>query len=168
MTKKCIKCGYEKELNEYHKLSQNKDKHSNKCKVCTNEYSRKWQLDNKERWNKYKREQWKNNAQFRAAHHGRTCISHIIRDINARYKFLVDCGAGSREAFMAHLISTIPDGYTIDDYGTQRFHNKLCVDHIVPCSSFDLTNREEYKTCFNYKNLRLITKEDNAIKSSSI
>lgn len=42
------------------------------------------------------------------------------------------------------------------------------VDHIIPCSSFDLTNPEEQKKCFHFTNLQPLTAVDNMRKSSKI
>ncbi len=163
-TKRCSKCGVTKTTNNFHGSKVNKDKLSSWCKTCGNEQARKWQQDNKDVYNAIKREQYNSNPQMKIAMYGRNQINCIINKKRKHNKFLVECGAGSREKLMNHLISTIPDGYTLADYGTRVFYGKLCVDHIVPCSKFDLTKRAEYLKCFNYKNLQLITKEANAIK----
>lgn len=42
---------------------------------------------------------------------------------------------------------------------------KLHIDHIKPCCAFDLTDNEQLKKCFNYKNLRLLHKHDNLSKA---
>jgi hypothetical protein len=42
------------------------------------------------------------------------------------------------------------------------------VDHIKPCSSFDLTDIEQQKQCFHYSNLQPLPKIDNRIKSNKI
>jgi hypothetical protein len=50
---------------------------------------------------------------------------------------------------------------TKNNYGT--FWN---IDHIVPCSSFDLKNDDELLKCFNYTNSQPLTVEDNLKKGS--
>ena len=166
ITKKCLKCGVVKTSNNFHRAKQNKDWLQSYCKECGTKVTREWQQANKETCNAIKREKYKNDPQHRIAHYGRTQISKIIQGTRKYYKFIVDCGAGSREVFMKHLISTIPAGYTIADYGTREYEHKLCVDHIIPCVRFDLTKKSEWKKCFNYKNLRLVSKQDNAHKGS--
>lgn len=42
------------------------------------------------------------------------------------------------------------------------------IDHVVPCSSFDLTNEDNKKTCFHWTNLRPLCKRENALKSDKI
>jgi hypothetical protein len=49
-----------------------------------------------------------------------------------------------------------------DNYGYRGWH----VDHIVPCSAFDLTNIEEQKKCFHYTNLQPLWAKDNLSKGN--
>ena len=42
------------------------------------------------------------------------------------------------------------------------------VDHIIPCNSFDLTNPEEQRRCFNYTNLQPLWAKENRIKYTNI
>ena len=157
-SKLCKICALVKPISEYY------TKTASYCKVCSNEKAKEWQKANKDKYNAQKRLKYKTDEQFRIAHYNRCVIRDIINNKSKHYRFLVECGAGSRREFMEHLMSTIPEGYTIDDYGTNKYEGKLCVDHIVPCSKFDLTDRDQYLECFNYKNLRLITKKHNAKK----
>jgi len=49
-----------------------------------------------------------------------------------------------------YLESKFKDGMTWDNYGLYGWH----IDHILPCISFDLTDIENIKRCFNYTNLQ--------------
>jgi len=42
------------------------------------------------------------------------------------------------------------------------------IDHIMPVSSFDLTDPEEVKKCFHWSNLQPLKWQDNAAKKDSI
>ena len=54
------------------------------------------------------------------------------------------------------------ENMTFDNYG--EWH----IDHVKPCSSFDLTNEQEIYECFNWKNIRPCWKKDNLEKSDKI
>lgn len=42
------------------------------------------------------------------------------------------------------------------------------IDHIIPCRAFDLTDEEQLKECFNYKNTQPLLKEENLSKSDKL
>ena len=51
------------------------------------------------------------------------------------------------EYLKVYISEKFQEGMSWDNYGTWH------LDHIKPCSSFDLSIREEQLKCFNYKNL---------------
>lgn len=57
-----------------------------------------------------------------------------------------------------YLESNFHVGMSWDNYG--RWH----IDHIRPCSSFDLTQEKEQKLCFHYSNLQPLWATDNLKK----
>jgi len=63
-----------------------------------------------------------------------------------------------------HLQQTaIQNGYkdfNINNYSTKEYH----IDHIVPCSAFNLKCSYHQKLCFNYKNMQILTREKNLKK----
>jgi len=42
------------------------------------------------------------------------------------------------------------------------------IDHIIPCSSFDLTDPEQQKRCFHFSNLQPLWSEENLRKGNKI
>ena len=42
------------------------------------------------------------------------------------------------------------------------------IDHIVPCSSFDMLDEEQQRKCFHYTNLQLLPAHENLAKSNKI
>ena len=44
----------------------------------------------------------------------------------------------------------------------------LHIDHIIPCASFDHTNEEEVKKCWNWRNLRYLPAEENKSKQDKL
>lgn len=69
---------------------------------------------------------------------------------------LIGC---NRDALLNHIQSQFTGKMHWNNYGT--FWE---VDHIHPCSAFDLTNKEEQRRCFHFSNLRPLTKLENRIK----
>ena len=63
MKKTCIKCGKEKDINEFYKNFANKDCYSNICKKCSSKIQKEWIANNKER----KRELSRNYYQCKKA-----------------------------------------------------------------------------------------------------
>jgi hypothetical protein len=113
----------------------------------------------REEYSTYKRNKYI-DPQIKKAHDGRTYLTKIIRNKAKMYVFIKDIvGLEDRNALIKYLKTTIPKGYTFKDYG--KGVGKLSIDHIKGCREFDLLDEEQYKACFNYKNLRLIPFEDN-------
>lgn len=66
------------------------------------------------------------------------------------------------DVFLMHLESQFQSGMTFDNYGLWE------LDHINPCSAFDLTDPKQQKECFHYTNLQPLWREDNLKKSNKV
>ena len=62
---------------------------------------------------------------------------------------------------MAHLEALFQPGMTWDNHAIDGWH----IDHIRPCTSFDLTDPEQQRQCFHYTNLQPLWAFDNISKS---
>lgn len=65
----------------------------------------------------------------------------------------------SVEHLIAHLTSLLQPGMSWANYGSYWE-----VDHVLPCSSFDLTNADQQQRCFSWRNLQPLTKVANKQK----
>lgn len=76
----------------------------------------------------------------------------------------------SLEQLRIHLESLWLPGMTWESYGTWRKGRPMTwhIDHISPCASFDLTDPEQQKACFNYTNLQPLWAVDNMKKGHRI
>ena len=55
-------------------------------------------------------------------------------------------------------------GMTWKNHGRFGWH----IDHIRPCSKFDLSNHLQQKICFNYQNLQPLWAKENILKSNKL
>jgi len=62
--------------------------------------------------------------------------------------------------------TAISNGYT--DFDIENFNGRdYHIDHIIPCSIFNLECSYHQKLCFNYKNLQILTAKENILKSNN-
>jgi hypothetical protein len=156
----CRKCQSEKLESEFLKGEK-------LCKVCAREYfkawrdarkkdpehikkeqerQRKWWEKNRERGNERQRKYRENNTNFQLSNALRARVKYALLGCVRQDKTFDLLGCTPNE-WKTHLESQFRDGMTWDNYGT--FWE---VDHIIPVSHFDLTNREEQKKAFHYSN----------------
>lgn len=63
-----------------------------------------------------------------------------------------------------HLESKFQNGMNWRNMGFWGWH----IDHIVPCSAFDLTKEDDRKRCFHFQNLQPLWRNDNLSKSNRL
>ncbi|MDA7495731.1 hypothetical protein OAL45_00275 [bacterium] len=188
-SKVCSKCKQEKSLCDFYKDATGKFGVRSQCKKCRNEsdakyfrensekvkestakYRRenpekvkerhaKYRRENPEKINAHKRKRYKNDENFRITTLLRSRIWKSLKSQSTkkskRTLELVGC---SRDELWEHLEKQFKDGMIRQNLG--KWH----VDHIKPCSLFDLTDPEQQKECFNYKNLQPLWAEENRSK----
>ena len=71
-------------------------------------------------------------------------------------------GVPNAEFLWNHLEKQFQSGMTRENHG--KWH----IDHIIPCTAFDLTDPEQQKKCFHYTNLQPLWAIDNMKKSNKI
>lgn len=71
---------------------------------------------------------------------------------------LVGCNTWGE--FRAYLESKFKDGMSWDRI------SEIHIDHIQPCASFDLNNKNELKNCFHYSNMQPLWKIENLKKGA--
>lgn len=116
---------------------------------------------NSEKLNEYQTKRYKNDENFRIRTLLRSRIRNSLKSQSAkkskRTSELVGC---SIDELWKHLEKQFKDGMTRQNLG--KWH----IDHIKPCSLFDLTDPEQQKECFNYKNLQPLWAEENLRKGA--
>jgi hypothetical protein len=216
-TKVCKDCHIEKELDKFPKHKQMKDGHLNQCRVCKNDYLRKYGRDNKEKlsekaktyyqenqevikqrvrnhWNENaheinekRRERYENDEEYRNKRLKECSVSNAKCRPERRKKakeeksssyYLELCRKRMWHAFNGRAAKSDKtktllgcDGDFLKRYleGTKipgKDYSDAHIDHIIPCSSFDMSDREQQRKCFHYTNLQLLPAKENLQKSS--
>lgn len=125
----------------------------------------KWRRDNPDQIAASRRKSWlkrKANPSMRIESSLRGRIYKAVKKPGKLASFQELCGC-SREFLRGRLESFFRPGMTWDNYGP-IWH----VDHIRPCSSFDLTHLSQQRECFHYSNLQPLFAVDNLRKGKSM
>jgi len=152
----------DKEKNKiYHKAYYNKNKDK---LIAQNKVSSKiWRKNNKDKVNSIQNKciikRRKSDINFRILCNLRTRIWKAIKGYTKSLPTMMLIGC-EIDYLLFHLQSQFTEEMNWDNYG------KWEVDHIRPCSSFDLSKPEEQLKCFNYTNLQPLWKKDNLIKGA--
>ena len=152
----------------------------NKASVA--EACRKWATANKTRTREYAREYYRKNHEKQRSQKNALMKKqrkdpsnrlrwHLSRRMNLA---LHDQGEYKRSSLSDYIGCTMPElrawlekqfkrGMTWKNYGP-HWH----VDHILPCSSFDLSDPKQVLQCFHFTNLRPLKAFDNVSKGGKI
>ncbi len=147
-----------------------------RCKICCKKYmmayfkthkadmkntSKKWRDSHRAHILSYQKHRYDTIPNVRIMATFYSSLRRVIKNERSGKKFVKKLGLNTRDELIAYLISTIPKGYSLADYG-QILH----VDHIKPACSFDLTVASQRSECFHYTNIRFVCRKTNEIKSS--
>ena len=126
--------------------AKNKERHS--------ALNKKWREENPARWKELTKRN-RSKPEAKVASNMRRRLREFIRTKRSSVQ-LFGC---SSEAMRKHIEAKFTKGMTWGNYG--EWH----IDHIVPCSAFDLNNEQHVRTCFHFSNLRPLWATDNIAKS---
>ena len=129
-------------------------KNADKIRKRNTEYRRK----NPEKIRKWSAE-YRKKPEVKIVKAQRLRLKRIVKSTSVRRNEMTGC---TPLQLRQHIESQFAKGMTWQNRG--RWH----IDHIMPCSAFDLTNREQVKICFNWQNLRPIWANQNRSKGNKI
>jgi hypothetical protein len=101
------------------------------------------------------------HGRLRANIHRRMLL--VLKGINKSQHTCEIIGCGIDE-LRQHLESQFLPGMTWGNWSRQGWH----IDHIMPCASFDLSDPEQQRKCFNYRNLQPLWAIDNLKKGAKV
>lgn len=113
------------------------------------------------RWRKNELE---SNPSFKVAKNLRDRLSKAVKDQKARKNgSMIKILGCEIEDLIAHLEAQFTNEMNWENYGNDTWH----IDHIRPCASFDLADKEQQYVCFNWRNLQPLSRFDNISKLHS-
>jgi hypothetical protein len=184
-SKICKQCQVEKPLTEYYirnkkERAGRKEYIDTRCKTCCSDISKASYEKNKEHRRAYKKEYnqrekdkintyarkyskkkratdpaWKLKANLRA----RLYKLFSGRNKSKSTQELTGCDI---DFLMSYIESKFKSGMSWQNYGDWH------IDHIKPCSTFDLTDPKQQEECFHYTNLQPLWAEENWKKNNRI
>lgn len=146
---------FRREKREQYRASQRRYFEKNRKMLCRK--SNEWRKTHREYWNRYIREFKKSNPNYMLSEKLRARIRNALRGNprSADIQTLLGCDYTS---FRHYIQSKFQAGMTWNNFG--EWH----LDHIIPCSSFDLTKIEDQQRCFHYTNHQPLWAKDNLRK----
>lgn len=183
----CAKCKQEKILNESKKYRKDHKKE----KAKTNKQYRLNNLDKikkykilnrdkikkqrKEYYEKNKEKELKRNNEYYKKRKKSDINYRILTNIRTRIAKILSCQRTGKTESTKELLGC--DGDFLKEWIKSQFDKNMSwdnygsywhIDHILPCSKFDLSNSEEREICFHYTNMRPLEKEENNRKKAKI
>ena len=185
----CNTCNKNKKISEFNIRSSIKNTYQNRCKDCTNNYAKEYRNENhniikekqdqwykttgknwkkeydethKEYTNTRNRERYKNDQQYRIKKILRTRFNKTVTG-KKTYNSIINYLGIDLDYFLKWIEYQFDPNMNWDNQGTY-----WDIDHVIPCSSFNLENDDDIKKCFNWKNIRPCEKIENYKKNNKI
>jgi hypothetical protein len=152
---------------KYHKQYQekNKERIAEQKRIKYQDNKHEINHTKKEYNNRYRRERKQRDPEYKILVNLRRRMNSAIKN-GSGFK----CGSskellgGELEVIKEHLESQFTNGMSWDNYGYDGWH----IDHIKPCSSFNMSDPVQQRECFHYTNLQPLWKRDNLIKGNKL
>lgn len=164
--KVCKKCGISKLYADFQlRTDNNSIEYRSNCRACQQEYINTYRRNSKktkEKQNQRARERRKTDPWFLTMQRIRARMTKAMmsQSVTKNHPMEELLGCTVKE-FKEHLERQFKPGMSWEE-------KNFVIDHIIPCSHFDLTDIEEQKKCFNYKNMQPLTFKENAKKGDKI
>jgi hypothetical protein len=121
-----------------------------------------WKKDNPEKFAAHRRTYMRTNPHARIGNSLRRRVARLLgaSQSRGRYRKLIGC---SPQDLMLSLECRFEPGMTWQNYGS-AWH----IDHILPLSSYDLTDPAQQREAFHYTNLQPLWASANMAKSDTV
>lgn len=151
--------------NNKERIKKYKSKWHRKNRTKVSERCKEWGRNNKEHVRQYARNLRKNDLNYRILNNLRGRLYYALKSQGSKkLRHTIELTGCSMEELRTHIASKFLPGMSFINYG--RGNRNWSIDHIRPCSSFNLSNLKQQEICFHYTNLRPLWNVDNAHKNS--
>jgi hypothetical protein len=165
--KQCTTCKSSKTTDLFYKNRCKKDGLANVCKMCQHDYETKYVNNNKKkvqaRKTKYIKNRRNSDDNFKLAHALRRRINSAVKR-NQKGGSAVEQLGCSIPFLKQYIESKFQRGMNWSNYSYHGWH----IDHIIPLSSFNLSDPEQFKIACNYANLQPLWRKDNQSKGDKL
>lgn len=141
------------ELLKYHK--EKRENELEKFKI----YDKKYKSENRDKQNEYNKKRWKEDEQYRLRKILRVRFYSVIQKDKKIKSVILLLGCTVQEFKLYIEILFKPEMSWVN------FGDIWELDHIIPCSSFDLTLFKEQEKCFHHSNYQPLFKTTEIAKS---
>jgi ribosomal protein L17 len=163
-TKICTKCNIEKSVILF-PYRKNRGVYESRCKKCRAEIEKARRLAKRDEINA-KRQNKTKTPQEKISKNLRLRIINIVKKINERniYSDLLGCN----RLFFKRWFEFQFEYYSQYNLNWDNHGIVWEIEHVMPCNSFDLTNKDQQKICFHWTNTSCVPKIINLSKGSKL
>lgn len=191
--KTCNTCGEIKAITEFYTSKNARDGYRSKCKVCVRIVHKEYKLAHPEKCREdskkysdrhpekrkayrekvkdkyrdyhrvYEYNRKKTDVNYKLMHNLRGRVRHAVKRGQKSGSAVRDLGC-SIEEFKQYIEAKFQEGMTWDNWSHKGWH----IDHIIPLSSFDLTDREQFLKACHFTNMQPLWAIDNIKKSDKL
>lgn len=126
-------------------------------------YARDYRIRNRKHIALWRKNRYHRDVPYRLANVLRARLNKALRKDSKKGSFINDLGCSVGE-LKSHIERMFLTGMSWENWGQNGWH----IDHIIPISSFDLTNREQYLKAIHYTNLQPLWAKDNIRKGATL
>lgn len=128
-------------------------------------YKKEWYQKNKKKIQKNIIEKRKTNYKLAISHSIGNAIRKSLGKNKMSKHWEIIIGYNLKQ-LIERLEKTTPEGFSLEDYSLGKLH----IDHIIPIKLYNYKNYEdeEFKKCWNYRNLRFTTSFENLSKGDKL